>query len=388
MFVQQLQLPVVIGEDLFKVMYTTKLNDRDKPAKTLYAMFRVFDFEEQHRAADCETQTEHLKQMRALPHAKVHTTRYQNAHATYRPISGSLLKSLTTKLTQEDIAADNRWLTHAKVLTTSNSSRAAINMAAAINHGERTGQQVITWRRKLNLDATEGVVNHLYTNGENPELTSWFVKNGPGQILDNQCGNVELRVANGTHCIYHSLVWIDDDVRARMQAKINASNDAIVHVDIPPDYIVVELPDQKAADWPDELNLCPSDENGVRAAVYIPIGMSTRNGGDTNSVKIAGMKLGYKAHGVDLAFALTVWKAQGMTLSHVIALLDGGPDSKITFECMYVIKSRVPSIDRIKCLGVAKNPEIKLSRLRPSALAVRYRQDIGDDGYWRESGHA
>jgi hypothetical protein len=368
-------------------MYTTKLNDKEKPAKTLYAMFRVFELDEQHRAEECDTQIDHLKQMRALPRTKVDTMRYEAAHAGYRPISGSLLQSLTTSLTPEDIAADSRWVTNSKVLTTSNSSRAAINMTAAISAGERTGQLVISWRRELNLDVSEGVRSHLYSNGENPELMSYFVKGAPGQILDNQCGNVSLRVANGTHCIYHSLLWKDEDVRARMQAKINACRGGLCHLDVPPDYIVVELPDQDPTKWPEELNLCPAvGENKVRSAVYIPIGMSIRSGGSTNSINVADIELGYKAHGVDLAYALTVWKAQGMTLSHVIALLDGGPRSKITYEGLYVIKSRVPSNDRIRCLGVAENPGIKLGRLRPNPLAVRYRQDIGDDGYWRESG--
>jgi hypothetical protein len=367
-------------------MYAQNLAKSIEPAKALYALFRVFELVEQKRADGCPTQIEHLEQMRMLPPDQVTSSKYSYKHRGYRPITGALLDSLSTKLTPEDIATDSGWAIKATVLTTSNSARAAINYAAAINFGERTGQQVITWRRKMSLDLSEGIVNHLYTNGENPELISCFVKGGPGQCLDNQCGNVSLGVANGTHCVFHSLVWKDPEVSARMQAKINSSTSAVVHLDVPPDYIIVELPDHDTTEWPAHLNLCPASDDGTYETVLIPIGMSARNSGDTNSIRVADMELGYKAHGVDLAFALTVWKAQGQTLSHVIALLDSGPSSKnLTYECLYVIKSRVPSVDRIKCLGVADDPKSILKGLRPCPLAVRYRQDIGADGYWRNN---
>jgi hypothetical protein len=363
-------------------MYATQQSSDHKKAKTLYTLFRVFELDEQHRAIECPTQIEHLEQMRILPATRVASTRYKAAHRGYRPIAGGLLESLSTKLETEDIAADPRWATDATVLTTSNTARASILGAAAVNYGERNGEKVISWRRPLNLDMSDGVRNHLYTNGENPEITAFFVKGAPGQILDNRCGNVSLRVANGTACLYHSLIWIDDDVRARMQAKISASNSRVVHVDVAPDYIVVELPEHDAATWPDHLNLCP-EVDGERETVLIPIGISSRGSGDNGKLKIDNIELTFKSHGVDLAFALTVWKAQGKTLSHVIALLDGGPGHSLTYECMYVIKSRVPALDRIKCLGVAADPREILSKLRPCPLAVRYRQDIAADGYWK-----
>jgi ATP-dependent exoDNAse (exonuclease V) alpha subunit len=50
----------------------------------------------------------------------------------------------------------------------------------------------------------------------------------------------------------------------------------------------------------------------------------------------------YYAHAADLAFAITVWKCQGGTFDHIIALLQQTPGSPtLTFEKLFVMFTRV-----------------------------------------------
>jgi hypothetical protein len=381
----QVQLPAFFGMNLYELMYAEDLRESLKPAKALFALFRMFELTEQQRAQNCPTQIDHLQHMRKLPKNKITGTAYTKAHKMYTPITPAIHASITRKLTAADTLADPGWVTDATVLTTSNTARAAINQHAAVNSAKRVGDKVISWRRPFTQDLTEGMKGYLYRNGEHPELTQHFLRKAPGQVLDNQCGNVALGVANGTSCIYHSLIWTDPQERAQAEALIAAATTDQVLVPIPPNFIVVELPDQDPATWPAHLNLCVPSPNGLCAKVLIPIGMSTCDG--DASITKGGFKIFYKTHGVDLAYALTVWKAQGKTLSHVIALLDNGPNGKaITFEILYVIKSRVRSVENLRCLGMEGKPQqvVDLANLRPHPLAIRYRQDIGADGFWVE----
>ena len=97
--------------------------------------------------------------------------------------------------------------------------------------------------------------------------------------------------------------------------------------------------------------------------------------------------VGYIPHAVDLAFAVTTWKSQGATIEYALALLEHSDKSpKLTFELLYVMCSRVRSAARFRCMSLSSTfLRKKIRELRPNIVAVIWRVDIGDDGFWHPS---
>ena len=101
------------------------------------------------------------------------------------------------------------------------------------------------------------------------------------------------------------------------------------------------------------------------------------------------MTLTYKTHGVDLAFAITVWKSQGKTIPYVLMLLNPFPHShNVSYEKLYVMASRAPSKERLRCFPIPNNHvrhkiETRLRNLRPNIWATKWRMDIDKNGMWK-----
>jgi hypothetical protein len=93
----------------------------------------------------------------------------------------------------------------------------------------------------------------------------------------------------------------------------------------------------------------------------------------------------YYAHAVDLAFAITVWKCQGVTFDYIIALLEHSPVSlTLTFEKLYVMFTRVKMAYNFQCLHLSPAlNKATLYNLRPKILATKWRMDIDESGYWK-----
>jgi hypothetical protein len=87
----------------------------------------------------------------------------------------------------------------------------------------------------------------------------------------------------------------------------------------------------------------------------------------------------YYAHAVDLAFAITVWKCQGIAFVYILALLKHSSGSPtLTFEKLYVMFTCVKMACQFCCspLSPAFN-KAKLYHLRPKICATKWKMDIG-----------
>ena len=120
-------------------------------------------------------------------------------------------------------------------------------------------------------------------------------------------------------------------------------------------------------------------------AVTIPIGLMNEKS-DKLHVKLGegkrSMKLAYRQHAVELAFAITVWNSLGGTYPNLLMLLEGSTDvPKWCYAHMYVAYSRVPSALRFP-LSQAFRRHL-LTNLRPDIWATKWRMDVREDGYWR-----
>lgn len=82
---------------------------------------------------------------------------------------------------------------------------------------------------------------------------------------------------------------------------------------------------------------------------------------------------------------MTVWKAQGTTLSSVLLYLEGTPGSpKWLLDHLYVETSRVRFARLLRCLPLSPALKIRvLKKLQPNPDTTKWRMDVGSDGYWR-----
>jgi hypothetical protein len=382
-----LQLKTIVGTALYKLMYG-HIKTEETQAKALFSQFKVVDLKQQLRAASDPHHQELLEAFRALPNHYPGKGPMWSARdkKDYQPMTPAIVKALTTQLSKQEVENDPGWTTKGMCLTTSNLDRSVINGTVATIFGERCGQTVVRWRRELQIELPMCLSNLLFSYDKYPELFGYFVHGAPGQILDNGSGNVCFGVANGTPCKMISLGW-DDATKQEavtdliIQAVLGA--ESVVDIPCAPDFIIVQVEVDDTEKWPSSLNL--SNEKGV---IHIPIGLKSKRGASTKDVVTLPnkTKLAYIAHAVDLAFAVTTWKSQGGTFDYIIALLEHSHGSPpLSYEMLYVMFSRVKLGCHFRCMPLSNPKKIreKLGNLRPNIFAVRWRMDIGANGWWK-----
>lgn len=173
-------------------------------------------------------------------------------------------------------------------------------------------------------------------------------------------------------------------------------------VDLPeaPEFIHVRLADRDRnllddSQWTIDVNLETAwsfDADGQpshKKYVVIPVGIVQSNG-DNYTLKLddSGKEektIRYEQHAVDLALALTVWKAQGSTFNRVIALLEGSKNAPSwQFEHIYVAVSSVRNAESLRCLHTTISPDYdQILRLRPNVFTVKWLMDLDENGRWK-----
>jgi len=299
-----------------------------------------------------------------------------------------ILSIITKELTTADIINEEEWITNSTILVTSNMDKTILNTCMAKILSRRKNTILIKWRKKLRQNTYERIEQLLFDEDKHPELFAYFYKGAPAQILDNSNANVNLGVANGTKCWFHSLGW---DAVEKKNSAINLITAAsqkgitIITLDEPPDFINVELADRNGnrmnpKKWPEDINL-----SKTREKVIIPIGLMHNT--KSNFIKIKSdnhevLTIHYNQHAVDLAMAMTVWKAQGSTFNKIILLLEGSENSPTwQFEHIYVAISRVRLLNNIRCFPLSLlYDKKKLSKLRPNIFTTKWRMSINDQG--------
>jgi len=199
------QLPVTSGRDLWSVMYGN-VTGNDGTARNLFQLFCIHELTTNMRAEDCISHTRRVAAFRKLPSTYPLGHKWSaedNKH--YQPITKDILKGITQELTSEDIKQDPNWITQSTCIVTSNVDRAIINARAAITFGQHNNVPVLRWKCQLRQELTLCIQAILYDEESRPELFAYFVQGGPGQILDNNHGNVFFGVANGSHNAFISM---------------------------------------------------------------------------------------------------------------------------------------------------------------------------------------
>jgi hypothetical protein len=381
-----LQLTVCGGTGLCKAMYCDMKNQAQRDARALFALFKVFDLETQHRAPDCVAHQNGLQAFRVLPKDYPSGVRWcKKDMSNYTPMTDDLIRVLTTELSEEDLESNPSWRTEGRFAASLNADRAMMVAASARVFAKEKNKLVVRWRRETKREITPALAHMLYDETKHPEMFGYFVEDGPGQILENTSGNVYFQAANGTWCWMVGLAYIDTekhrDVQVVLDANRNAPAGTVVDVPHAPSHILVELYQLDAElikQWPKHLNLSLTPDKSV----VIPIGLMALKQpvvkiGTNASVKIL-------SHAVGLALSCTSWKLQGSTMPLIATLMEpSGRCDMLSYELLYVNYSRVKEDKGYRCLPLSFGyDKSALKKLRPNIFTVKWRMDIDEDGYW------
>jgi hypothetical protein len=152
-------------------------------------------------------------------------------------------------------------------------------------------------------------------------------------------------LANGTPLVLHSVVFKDDEGSAHWNELIrNAPAGEVIEIPVP-HAVIVTVPSIDPIRWAQD-----GHKTVVPGNVVIPL---VNKANRKNTIDFGdGIKVSYKSHMHDLAFAVTYHKMQGQTVSKIILDLNRRPRSLgcLDFHAFYVGISRVKHSDHIRIL--------------------------------------
>ena len=333
-----------------KSLLQASMNSTD-PAGQLFKEFRVMEFTQQERAAD----------------DPIHSTRlepFRSPSMSMTPVLASKLMTWIKPITADCVLSDPK-LTAAPIICSDNVTRHAINKFKAIEMAKRIGTPVVAIRLPLSAYTKSAFMASSVRTGhayqllldEHDDLTFYFVPGAPVMCKDNISPSFGL--ANGTQGVLHSITLNPekcdvDEVWAEIEGAAPAS---IVYLNELPLSINVELRNNNANEIDPASTLLPHVQ-------VVPMLLNMRSPRNLKVAKQARLrKLTFYDFGIDLAFALTYYKVQGLTLDRVILDMDTTVMPKINVAAIYVGLSRVRRGDHIRCLPTSNDCRLALNRL-------------------------
>ena len=193
---------------------------------------------------------------------------------------------------------------------------------------------------------------------EDPCFYEWFVEGADGFITDRI--NKSVRLVNGTRIKYHSIVPASNEQRDSILAQMAGSPPgSIIFLSEPPYAINVELVDEHSGDYADSRSKNHwKHETLEEDRVIIPI-LPERKKRKYNRIAVPGGN-GYlpsrvkvaNSFPLEMAFAITIHKAQGRTMKKVVLALSDRLDGnfQMTYASLYVALSRVAKSNDIRLL--------------------------------------
>jgi len=292
-------------------------------AGSLFAQFTRFTLTEQMRARTCPIQAHMTNEMRKA------TFNFPKPFLQMLVDQELSVKDLQDDLTMPD--SSKTWL-EAPILVGGNKERAVLNKQLAVAYAKRTGQPLIRWVKNLKGEFwTTTLSEHQrdYLFETHPELCEYFCVGAPAFVTENFHPAESL--ANGVSCRLDSLMWpstevVDSDAIERAEAEIaQAKPGQIVTLPFQPAFVCIRLPKKNAdkAKWPSSWNL---NSDGDEPFAVVPCDLQSDWTDEKDDIRIAPVHSEHIPSGhikakpfrVELGFAMTFNKAQGMTKSRVV----------------------------------------------------------------------
>ena len=207
------------------------------------------------------------------------------------------------------------------------------------------------------LDVDEATLSGKYS-----VLEKYFVRGSPCVLSDNLA--TEKGLAKGTKGILEGLVWSRKDCKGSVP-NLDKLERGKIHSVPQPRFILVRIKNKKM--------------NRIIPIKYInsQLELDWKKGETIN----------YREHPVDLLFAVTYHKLQGLTLSALVLSLNTNPNHKlrITIPSLYVGLSRVHNFDEIRVLPFWEDDVKHLTSLKSDSL-LRLWFNNYTKGIWKHDG--
>ena len=324
------QLPPTAAQPLYATLLemssqcpTYKQQSPQHRGAAIFSQFQAYFLHEQMRAKAADKK--HLEMIEAF--------RCRN-EAEFNTKYESVVENLMQKvITSADIAQDMSWK-FATILVTSNAEKACYNYFQAKQFAIRQQVPFIKWKNPLNIS-----VDHLSSEEQtrlyesHPALYGVFVKGAPCFLTQNI--NPSVGLANGTRGIMHSLIFGKSDphdsvgsshddtvIQAQTSLIQGAAGGEEILLSIRPQSINVQV------DIPEWKHPTLSVNPDIAVIPIVDKQKGTKRKGNSryNSVSSRGgvlieidkskfTEVETRQHGVDLGFAITYWKIQGMSES-------------------------------------------------------------------------
>lgn len=332
------------GEHNNTVNNTLKYNQMFSPTSLfrkgceLFQLFRRHHLITQHRAPDDPSHMDFLNEL-----------------SMGQPIS--LEKILCyDELSPEKIALEPQKWRFAPILVATNRERINISFRQAIAFAKANNTQVIRWTNNLKKWENQPLLPQNQTKAAtDPAFWQIFVRGAPAFETVNI--HPELGLANGTPITLDSISLTTKEEEHNLQQQLSSMPPgSIITLDHPPEAVIVTLTENMHGLKPSKyiqrrLNMLRKLSLNQSSPIHIPFLPSANAKWQTFSIP-ASDDYQYSASRItiknlfpfELAFAMTVHKAQGRTLRNVILALSNrffDNNKIVSYEYFYVAMSRI-----------------------------------------------
>ena len=356
------QLPPVIGDSI-----PTTIVNLHRTSNNLNFLQRRQALSVATRGATLFQNIQHLKLTEQHRSVDPSHTRFIQSLARTGQVSTEEMKKLYKPLAKED-----EQFRHATIIVSGNYERHVINMEQSKRWAQSHKTHVLRWRRKLKeWRGKPSTVENIADATKQACFWENFVSGALGFVNYNL--NTKIGIANGTGIRYHSISFEDPTKNEALLNQIeNTPEGGTITLEDPPDYINVEMyPDldedsdedsQKKKRLRKEWTYGSLDNTGHK--VIIPI--STKGAFIKTKKEVVGGSTGagYRPSNavlqdhfpLELAFAMTVHKAQGRTIKKLILAISQHPLAQLQmkWESVYTALTRVRKGEDIRLLITKK----------------------------------
>ena len=279
------------------------------------------------------------------------------------PVTRDWVKKLRT-LTATDIQDDPSWA-FATIATTGNDERMAITRAQIKRFGWVRNEPVLRWicpvrSGKVGRDSVYAnlEVDTSLLKGKYSYLCCFFVRGAKCVLSENLC--TSLGYAKGTQGVLDSVIWDPDDGEVPMIERLPKGEVTTVRQ---PKFILVRVKEK-----------------------LIPIGYC--NGRFKCKVKQKIRFINFRMHPVDLLFAVTYHKLQGVTLDKLILAINKHPNYRLrlVLSSLYVGISRVHKLEEVRVLPYTAEDVDYLITLKLDNLLKDWMNNYTKGGHWKYDG--
>lgn len=291
---------------------------------------------------------------------------------------------LYKRLSPEDFLDKEEGWHKAPVLVSTHRERYTLTHFLAVNFAACENEMVYRWRSQSKK--WMGKPSEIFLQdciNADPAFWEYYVRGAPVYVTDNIYK--EIGLVNGTKATFHSLTFSSDD-QIREERDAIQRRARVVNLSSPPKTVNIELESPFDHSDPRHLQWIRkySKITLVSGRVVIPISTKRHKRDQWKNTVIRGQHGRWRPCRVYLkrhfplmpGFAITIHKAQGMTLKKVILAVGSRPGQfNLKYNSLYVAFSRVETADNIRLLlpiGSNWSELFYISKLQPDPAVASY----------------